>query len=60
VSEYWPAEHLAGTQIQISQYRFSTQTEIMNGNTVMDVALVIFKSHAVISLNVATLGLHHP
>ena len=62
VSEYWPAEHLAGTKIHTLQYGFFTQTEIINRNTVMNVVnvvLVIFESHAATSINVATLGLHN-
>ena len=63
VSEYWPAEHLAGTKIHNLPYGFSTQTEIIKRNTVMNVVnvvLVIFESHSITCTNVATLGLHHP
>jgi len=41
VSEYWPAEHLAGTKIHTLQYGFSTQTEIINRNTLMNVVNVV-------------------
>jgi hypothetical protein len=63
VSEYWPAEHLAGTKIHTLQYGFSIQNETRNRNTivnVMDGVLVIFESHAITSINAATRGLHHP
>jgi len=41
MSEYCPAEHLAGTKIHTLHYGFSIQNEIINRNTVINFVNVV-------------------